>query len=325
MTRFGVDAACITQEFGFRMAGLIICPLFAVACSGGGGLVNPVVPTPTSAAVTQAPSTSGVSVSLQTANTTVAYQAASTFATVASKSIGGVTISAAGQGETITLSTDSSGNLSAVTIPSAGINDTLSGSGGFHRSLSSPDTLNNFYILNDAFYDLYSGGYSISQVAAGQTLSSSAYGLWAVTLQPPSHIGTFAFGNRTPAASVPSVAPAVFNGSTIGVGGATDGSAQVPVEGTIQVNANFATQTVATSLMALSAENASYGSTAAASIPNLTGTSTIAGNAFTGSIAGGALTGTINGNFYGSTAQETAGVWQASGGGNAWIGSFGAK
>jgi hypothetical protein len=60
-------------------------------------------------------------------------------------------------------------------------------------------------------------------------------------------------------------------------------------------------------------------------LPNLTGTSTISGNAYAGAISGGTLTGTINGNFYGSAAQETAGVWQASGGGNTWIGSFGAK
>ena len=60
-------------------------------------------------------------------------------------------------------------------------------------------------------------------------------------------------------------------------------------------------------------------------LPDLTGTSTLSGNAYAGPIAGTGLTGSINGNFYGYAAQETSGVWQASGGGNTWLGSYGAK
>jgi len=321
-TKFHADGI---KHLGCRAAGLALCALIEAACSGGGGVGSSAAPTAMSAAVTQAPSTSGVAINLQPAKTTVAYQAASTSATVASTGIGGVTITPAGQGETITISTDSSGNLSGVAIPSGGIHHTLSGAGAPYRSLSSSDTLYNFYILNDALYDLYSGGYSLSQVAASQTLSSSAYGFWATTLQPPSHTGTFAFGNATPAASVPSVGSATFNGSTMGVGGMTDGSAAFAVNGSVQVIANFATQTVTTNLTAFSAVNACYTSSAKASLPDLNGTSTMTGNSYAGSIVGGALTGTINGNFYGPAAQETAGVWQASGGGTVWIGSYGAK
>jgi hypothetical protein len=51
----------------------------------------------------------------------------------------------------------------------------------------------------------------------------------------------------------------------------------------------------------------------------------INGNGYAAALSGGALTGTLNGNFYGPGARETAGVWQASGAGQVWVGSFGAK
>src|SRR6185503_2087283 len=142
---------------------------------------------------------------------------------------------------------------------------------------------------------------------------SSAYGLWASTLRNSAgDAGALAFGNLTPAASVPTTGSATFNGFTVGVGAVANGPANYSLRGNAQIIANFATQSVTTNLTNFIA--GTYG--ASASIPDLTGTSSMAGNAYAGAIAGGNLTGTINGNFYGSSAQETTGVWQVSGGGN---------
>jgi hypothetical protein len=155
-------------------------------------------------------------------------------------------------------------------------------------------------------------------------LNYAAYGLWASgDTATAGRAGTFAFGNLTPTASVPATGSATFNGTTIGVGAATSGSTVYALQGTAQIIANFATQSVTTNLTNLGTKN--IWTNAVGSLPNLSGTSTISGNAYAGTIAGTGLTGTINGNFYGPAAQETAGVWQASGGGNAWIGSYGAK
>jgi hypothetical protein len=121
---------------------------------------------------------------------------------------------------------------------------------------------------------------------------------------------------------VPATGTATFTGSTIGVG-SINGTAIQALQGDAKIVANFASQSVSTNFTSLGTQNISTQATG--SLPDLTGTSTLAGNAYAGSISGGGLTGTVNGNFYGSAAQETAGVWQASGGGNVWIGSFGAK
>jgi hypothetical protein len=250
--------------------------------------------------------------------------------------MGNVTLAAVGQGATITLSTDASGNLSGVSIPAGNIEDTVSGGGGPGRSLTDPLTLDFYYQLQDVFAFDNDSASTISQVAAGQGLTSSAYGLWASSGAGygfwaatgkafSSDAGAFAFGNLTPPTAVPATGLATFSGFTIGFGGATDGSAAFVLKGNAQVIANFASQTVTTNLTNFQTDNISRNSTATALVPSLTGTSTISGNAYAGTISGPALIGTINGNFYGSAAQETVGVWQVSGNGNAWLGSFGAK
>jgi hypothetical protein len=297
-------------------------PLLA-ACSGGGGGGSSVAttPPPTPAAPTAA--TSGIPINLQPAKTTVAYPAAAVTAIGASKGMGNVTIAAAGQGASVTLRTDASGNLSSVVIPAGSIDHTVStASAGLN--LTSPGTLDFTFQLNDTLAFTDEQTYTLSQVAAGQGLTSSAYGLWASTGKTlPGDAGAFAFGNLTPATSVPTTGSATYNGFTIGAGGAINGGATYSLKGNAQIIANFASQTVTTNLTNF--VTGSYTTTAKISVPDLAGTSTITGNAYTGPISGGGLTGTINGNFYGSAAQETAGVWQASGGANAWIGSFGAK
>jgi hypothetical protein len=302
-------------------------PLLA-ACSGGGGSATASAPAPVTPSPQASPAkTSGIAVNLQAPSTTVTYQAAAVTVVGAGKGMGNITIAVVGQGATITLGTDSSGNLSRVAIPAGSIDDTVVAAGGSGRPLTDPSTLLFAFQLDDVFGSASNTyGYSISQAAAGQGLTSSAYGIWtSVWKSPPADAGVFAFGNLTPAASVPATGSATFNGFTIGFGGPADGSAAFVLNGNVQIIANFGNQSVTTNLTNFSAGNISYTSSAKASVPNLTGTSAISGNAYTGPLSGGGLSGTINGNFYGSAAQETAGVWQASGGGNAWVGSFGAK
>jgi hypothetical protein len=106
----------------------------------------------------------------------------------------------------------------------------------------------------------------------------------------------------------------------------TDGGPTDALQGNVQIVANFSTQSVTTKLTGLTTERISPGSgKVTGTLPDLTGSSAISGNAYGGPISGVGMSGTINGNFYGSAAQETAGVWQASGNGKAWLGSFGAK
>ena len=179
-------------------------------------------------------------------------------------------------------------------------------------------------MLSQIFGFPNTNGAVITQSVGAQSLNYAAYGLWASGDTAASgRAGTFAFGNLTPGASVPTTGSATFNGTTTGVGGATGGSTVYALQGNAQIIANFATQSVTTNLTNLGTQNISTNATS--SLSNLTGTSSISGNAYAGPIAGTGLTGTINGNFYGPAAQETAGVWQANGGGISWIGSYGAK
>jgi len=170
-------------------------------------------------------------------------------------------------------------------------------------------------------------GLALSKIAGAQTLSSSAYGLWTTSyeIDPHGHGAgrgySLAFGSLTPANAVPAGGSATLNGTTIGVGGGND--ALYALHGNAQIVANFSNQSVVTNLTNLSIQNTS--TKAASALPDLTGTGTISGNGYSGAIAGTGLIGSITGSFYGSAAQETAGVWKAAGGGNIWMGSFGAK
>jgi len=169
-----------------------------------------------------------------------------------------------------------------------------------------------------------SEAFLFTQWAGNNSLSASAYGIWGASdttgLAGPA--GTYALGNLTPAAAVPATGTATFTGSTIGVG-SINGTAIQALRGDAQIVANFASLSVTTNFTNLGTQNISTNATG--SLPDLSGTSTLAGNAYSGPISGSGLTGTVNGNFYGTAAQETAGVWQASGGGARWMGSYGAK
>jgi hypothetical protein len=309
---------------GFLAAALLLLG----ACSGGGGSGASAVPAPTP--VVPPVAAGGASVSLQGANTAVTYQAASATALVTNTGVAGITAAAPGQGATISITTDASGLTKIVfSVPTTGTTFTQQYTYsvwdyGGPVSGNAPTTANLVAILRDVYGFPNTTGSAITQSIGTQSLNSAAYGFWASgDSATTGRAGTFAFGNLTPAASVPATGSATFSGITIGVGGATSGSTAYALQGKAQIIANFATQSVTTNLTNLGTQNIS--TNALGSLPDLAGTSTISGNGYTGPIAGSGLTGTINGNFYGPSAHETAGVWQASGGGNSWIGSYGAK
>jgi hypothetical protein len=172
----------------------------------------------------------------------------------------------------------------------------------------------------------------LNQSAAGQTLNYSGFGLWGETWLNDSQgngsgrLFAFAFGNPTSGAAMPVSGSATYNGTTSGAGGAADSktpNSLTALQGNAQIVANFSNQSVNAKLTNLTTQN--LYTSAMGTLPDLTGTAAISGNAYSGAIAGTGLSGSIKGNFYGPAAQETAGVWQASGGGINWVGSFGAK
>lgn len=299
--------------------------LLAACSSGGGG-----APSTVSAPVPVAPvgAQEGL-LSFQASNTTVAYPAASATALVTNSGVGGVTNAASGQGATITVTTGGGAIKVAFDVPTTGatftqqfVSSVWDYDGLISGGTPSPAGLAGW--LKGLFGSPNTSGALLTQFIGAQSLNYAAYGLWASgDTATTGRAGAIAFGNQTPTASVPATGSATFNGSTMGVGGATSGSTIYALKGNAQIIADFSAHTVTTNLTNLATQNIS--TNAVGSLPDLTGKSSISGNAYAGPVAGTGLTGTINGNFYGSAGQETAGVWQASGGGNSWIGSYGAK
>jgi hypothetical protein len=199
-------------------------------------------------------------------------------------------------------------------IPAAGFTqpfDANTGLSGLSSPLT-PATIASLFGGNENGF-LSTTSYFATQSAGTQSLSASAYGIWGSNDGfNASRIGGFAIGSLTPSASVPTTGSATFNGSTVAIS-ANDVNTFV---GSAQIIANFSANTVTANLTNFSGQGG-------ATLPNLTGIASISGNAYAGSISGTGLTvtGTINGNFYGSAAQETAGVWQIPG----LTGSYGAK
>jgi hypothetical protein len=310
-------------EFGRLMA--LLLAVAATACGGGGGGGNAAAAAPAPLGI--GPNLVEGPLSFQAANITVTYQAASATALVTNAGTGGAATAASGQGATITL-VDTAPLV--FNIPTTGT--TFMRGFGYDLTILGgygPDAAHVALVLVNDLGSPNTSDAILTQSIGAQFLNYAAYGVWASgDTATAGRAGTYAFGILTPTGSVPATGSATFNGITIGVGGATSGSMVYALQGNAQIIANFATQSVTTNLTNLSTQNIATNATG--SLPNLSGTSTISGNAYAGSISGTGLTGTINGNFYGpgafgSAAQETAGVWRASGGGNAWIGSYGAK
>ena len=156
-----------------------------------------------------------------------------------------------------------------------------------------------------------------------QALSYSGWGVW--DSEPSTGVqysGVFTFGIATQPSSVPTTGTATYNGLTGGTGTNGPNSAFVFL-GTAQVIADFSSHSVNTTFSALTESNLT--TSAQTSIPDITGAATISGNEYTGSISGGGLSGKQSGFFYGPSAQETAGIWNATNGSTVLIGSYAAK
>lgn len=311
------------------------------ACGGGGGYggyAGVTASVPTSTQPSTSPAAKGPAVNFQAANSTVTYQPASATMAVPDAGSAGALAVTSGKGGAITLTTNASGNLAGAVfnIPTTGSAVVVSFPSPEYAALINQPTaqlpqvasfLYSVFGIPESPPSPYGGTTNLlfTQWAGNNSLSSLGYGIWGASdttgLAGPA--GTYVLGNLTPAAAVPATGTATFTGSTIGVGSINGGAIQA-LYGDAQIVANFANQSVITNFTHLGTQIISA-KAATNSLPDLSGTSTLAGTGYSGPISGGGLTGTVNGNFYGSAAQETGGVWQASGAGSTWIGSFGAK
>jgi len=228
-------------------------------------------------------------------------------------------INPTGSGNTVTLTVDAGGTLTNV---AANIN---SGGISFTRS-AAPTTFSTFTLgqLAAGLETVGAGGVG-SFAFAGTNLNASFFGGWIErTGATTFNTGVVAGGSLTAGGAIPIVGSANYTGQTLGTG--VVGTSPFTFTGNTLINANFATNTVTTSFSNLITQNLL--TNAVGRLPNLTGTSTYTTgtNAYAGTLAGGTLSGTLNGNFFGLTAQETAGVWRVNDGATITVqGSFAAK
>src|SRR5215471_16601753 len=166
------------RHFGYLAASLTSCVLFLAACGGGGPAAPAFTPAPAPAA--PAATANGGPVSFQPANMTVTYPAAASMGTAVNGGTGQGSTAASGQGATVTLTTDASGNLSKIVlnIPAAGFTQPFDANTGL-SSLSSPLTTGTIASLfgGNVYGFLNTTSYLATQSAGTQSLSASAYGL----------------------------------------------------------------------------------------------------------------------------------------------------
>lgn len=229
-------------------------------------------------------------------------------------------------GNTVTLATDGSGALINLTVAAAATN------GG-------APTVTNLAINEGVFDNFLANAAEVANVVAlaavanppqmvyqgvSAGLSYSAYGLWAENTHGASYnVGVFALGSETTAAQMATlIGTASYSGSTLGFG--TNGSAPFTFSGTAGMSVNFSTATVTNLTLSNFTTQDVNDANAGPTLPNLAGAGAIVGNKYSFAITGGALNGSAAGAFYGPTANETAGVYQAGGGGISLLGSYGA-
>ena len=287
----------------------------ALAACGGGGSSN-------SGAISE------VTVPFQNPSTSVAYSASS--ASVSFTAGTGITATGAPApadtaGNTVTLNTDGNGGLSEVTVTTATTN------GG--------PTVTNLGITNGigdtalvpassiaSLLSIVAGGGVPQTVYQGSSagLSYSGYGIWMQNAGGHNYnVGTYALGSET--TTMPTTGTASYSGTTLGFG--SNGAAPFAFTGAAALGVNFATGAVSNvTFSGFTTQDVNDGNPGP-TLPTLTGSGgagTIVGNKFAVPIAGGALGGSTAGAFYGPNANETAGTFQAAGGGISLIGSFGA-
>jgi len=307
------------DEWGIRIVTLkrgavLIAAGLVSACGGGGGGGQDPQP---------------VRTTMQGPGTTVTYGASSAAAKF--DAILGVTdsgIDAAGSGSTVRITTDASGIITDLTI---GTNTANVGFNKGDQPFGTPGTAipSNAEVLREltaGLQEIFSGGAG-SYGFAFVDLSYSMYGAWAINdsnTGTNGRVGVIAFGVQTQAASMPT-GSATYNGQALGMG--MTGASAFAFTGDAQVVARFGDNKVDTTFSNLVTRD--LNTNASGTLPTLSGTgsivSTPTGNAYSGSLTGVGFIGAVDGNFYGPNAEETAGVFQAEGGGTTVIGSYGAK
>jgi hypothetical protein len=159
-------------------------------------------------------------------------------------------------------------------------------------------------------------------IGEGPGLSHSAYGVWAQNGTSTSgRFGAVALGSPTLVGAMPLSGTGSYQGSTLGAG--IDGAGPYALRGNVTMSVNFGTGAASTTMSGIQRQhlvtnNVSVGA-------DLSGTGTVSGNRVTTTLAGGGSSGGLHGTFYGPSAQEVAGAWRVTGGGNTAVGSFGAK
>ena len=307
---------------------VVVAPGIA-ACGSGGGTSGIFAGSITIPAAFQAAGTT-------TAPPFGSASAPGTFTTGTGFAAGGATPAPADSlgGATITLTTDANGNLTQLVVSAP-----LGGGGAFNQTFTAaqlqaytaPISLSQLLATIQQLQSRAAGQVSYIFQGTGSGLNVSSYGAWLQSNGGGSFkIGMLGFGNETtPAQMGALVGSATYNGSTFGVG--STGATPFAFTGTAQVVANFPAGAVTATFSGLTAQNISGGGLAPA-LPTISGGGTIGlgvnANQYAFALVGaGGFTGNVTGTFYGTTALETAGVWQA---GNAAVpattltGTFGA-
>jgi hypothetical protein len=307
----------VRQRSSAVRTGMLLVSLVAMAgCGGGGGGgggSSVVLPTPGPAP----------SVPFQAPNATVTYSVDVASAYVINQSVASTRLVPAGGDinnlpSYITITTNSSGSMSQISFA-------IQAPGGYFSStytdISSfpPLTLNQLAnLLQVVNTTVGADGF----IGEGPGLSYSAYGLWASNDTATSgRFGAVALGSQTPLGSMPVSGTGTYQGSTLGAG--IDGAGPYALRGNVTMSVNFGTGAASTTMSGIQRQhlvtnNVSVGA-------DLTGTGTVSGNRVTTTLAGGGSSGGLHGTFYGPSAQEVAGAWRVTGGGNTTVGSFGAK
>jgi hypothetical protein len=278
---------------------------------GGGGSSGGSSPPPAQPAA-------GAPVPFQAPGSTVSYPVNSASVSTSAGAVTGSRIDATGNAGTITITTDLNGNLSAIQF------NILTPTSTFTKTFPAGQIINQSQLLSSLATALNTVNTTPGQAtfvhSTGGNLYSS-YGAWASNDVGTGRFGVFALGSVTQPSAMPMTGTATYNGSTVGI--AASSSASYALNGTVQLQANFATSTVGTAISNMQFQNAA--TNAITSQPNLIGTATITGNQYSGSLVSTTLAGTSTGTFYGPAANETAGVWKAAGGGVTAVGSYGAS
>jgi len=277
----------------------------------------------------------GIAVPFVAVNTTSpalgAASAPATFTTGGGFVSGFATPNAADTGATVTLKTDTNGNLSQITVsaPTGGVpfNQTFNAS---NNAFSSAITVSQLVTLVQQFRAQSSGTSTYIYQGTETGLTASSYGAWLLNNGTGNFaFGPLAFGSETTAGQMAALAGsgvATYNGSAFGLG-ATNVT-PFALTSTVQVIANFTSGAVSSTFSNFATSNLS-GVGTATTLPTLSGTGTIGAgvntNQYAFSLAGGGYTGSVSGTFYSPTAQETAGVLQATNGaGTSFAASYGA-